>query len=145
MNRGAVMHHSVETKPRFQPNEKITKVELISIKFSKKRDMLFSLVVTIFLDVVTAFGIFSINTFPREVQMPIPNHPQSNLRHDEVKSKIEKEASKEGEMWKICCLNCTTIASMFSIQIRRRKMRLVGVSAREVLQSFSSGCHSDNV
>jgi hypothetical protein len=53
------MHLSVETKPHFQPNEKIARVELISIKFSKKTHMLFSFVVTIFLDVITAFGLFS--------------------------------------------------------------------------------------
>jgi hypothetical protein len=96
MNRDIVVHHSVETKPRFQLNEKIMRVELISIKFSKKRYMIFSFVVTIFLNVITAFGLFLINNCPREVQRPIPNHPQSQLRHEiEMKSKIEKEASKE--------------------------------------------------
>jgi hypothetical protein len=78
--------------------------------------------------------------------MPNPNHPQSNLRPEiEMKSKEEKKQAKKEEMWKICCSNYTTISSMFSIQIGRRKMRLVGLSACEALQSFSSGCHSDNV
>lgn len=68
----------------------------------------------IFFDVITAFGLCRFNTFPGEVQIPIPNHPKSNLLHDTVmKSKIEKEARKEGKKEEMLFELCSSLVPCF--------------------------------